>query len=80
MSLTVSEKDLQIAETEKVLKEAIESKYESVLIIGFKGEKVLFRHSATLDVITKLGMLEAAKLGMLEAAKMEWYNQWLCKP
>ena len=62
MLILKSKIDKNIADAKNLLTKVIEAEYETVFIIGMKGDKVFFKSSAALDCITKLGMLEAAKL------------------
>lgn len=68
ISLLKTKKDHLIDEARAVLKEAIECGFETVLIIGIKGDKVSFKASPCMEV--------THKLGMIELAKMDWIRKW----
>ena len=63
-----NEKEKYIKEAKALLQEMAERSPEAVLVVGIKDDKVIMRHSATLDSVKKLGMIEAAKL--------EFFAQW----
>ena len=63
-----NEKEKYIKEAKALLQEMAEMSPEAVLVVGIKDDKVIMRHSATLDSVKKLGMLEFAKL--------EFFAQW----
>ena len=63
-----NEKEKYIKEAKALLQEMAEMSPEAVLVVGIKDDKVIMRHSATLDSVKKLGMIEAAKL--------EFFAQW----
>ena len=63
-----NEKDKYIKEAKELLNEMVEMNCEAVLVVGIKDDKVIMKHSAALDCVKKLGMIEAAKL--------EFFNQW----
>ena len=63
-----NKKEKYIKEAKALLQEMAEMSPEAVLVVGIKDDKVIMRHSATLDSVKKLGMLEFAKL--------EFFAQW----
>ena len=69
-NLTVLETDRARVKKDvrRVLEEAICEEFESVLVIGIKDGRAMFRASAALNILEKLGMIEMAKL--------EWWESW----
>jgi broad specificity polyphosphatase/5'/3'-nucleotidase SurE len=67
-TVLVTKKDGLIAAAIAVLEDAIAERFDTVLVIGIKDDKVIFNASPSLDCTYKLGMIEAAKL--------DWYNSF----
>ena len=68
LSVLETKKDAHIEEARKLLQEAAEQGFESVIILGCKDDKLFIKQSAALDCVKKLGMIEAAKL--------EFWKEW----
>ena len=62
MALTISAIETKLAahieDARKLLDEAV----KFVMVIGCKNDKISIKHSAALDCVKKLGMIETAKL------------------
>lgn len=67
--------NLRVLETKKVqaardarelLEEALTKNYETVFLVGVKGDTFYVTHSRSLNVMTQLGALEALKLKLWE--------------
>jgi hypothetical protein len=51
-----------IAAAKQLLTDAAQEGFETVLIIGYRANKVVIRNSSSADMMRKIGMIEAAKL------------------
>ena len=71
LTVLKTSKDDHIADAQKVLKDAGKQEFEFVIVLGCKDDKVHIRHSAALDCVTKIGMIETAKLDFWKKWKEE---------
>lgn len=46
----------------EVLQDAIKQDFETVLIVGIKDGRIITRHTTTIGVLEKIGMIETCKL------------------
>lgn len=58
-----------ISDSHRLLSEAIDMEFESVVIIGFKNNQVKINFSTTKNHVQVLGAIEAAKYELLEGWK-----------
>lgn len=52
-------------EVDKVLKEASEAQFESLILFGYKSKKIYVMHSGNRSTVEMVGALEMAKVQLL---------------